>query len=162
MVRLRDWLMGMGWTELWAVVGAMCIGLGEALDNADPAAFGKRIQYVFQDPISSLNPRKTVRQILEAPLIHLHAMPRAQRDARIAEIFDAVSLRAELRDSSIWAGLPKRVICCRSMSRSRLFGERTSMTWTPAFLGNTTLAGEKLTRSARPGSASAMSTKTSV
>ena len=29
---------------------------GAALDNADPAEFGKRIQYSFQDPISSLNP----------------------------------------------------------------------------------------------------------
>ena len=29
---------------------------GRALDTADPAAFGRLIQYVFQDPISSLNP----------------------------------------------------------------------------------------------------------
>ena len=34
---------------------------GRALDTADPAAFGKLIQYVFQDPNSSLNPRKTIR-----------------------------------------------------------------------------------------------------
>ncbi|TMV67011.1 ATP-binding cassette domain-containing protein, partial [Thioclava sp. BHET1] len=36
---------------------------GQALSRADPVAFGKRIQYVFQDPQSSLNPRKTIRQI---------------------------------------------------------------------------------------------------
>ncbi|WP_424930265.1 ABC transporter ATP-binding protein [Amaricoccus tamworthensis] len=68
---------------------------GAALDNADPAVFGKRIQYVFQDPISSLNPRKTIRQVMEAPLKNLHGMGRAERDARIREIFDTVSLREE-------------------------------------------------------------------
>lgn len=71
---------------------------GAALDNADPALFGKRIQYVFQDPISSLNPRKTIRQIIEAPLIHLHGMDKAQRARRIAEIFASVNLREEFLD----------------------------------------------------------------
>ncbi len=60
---------------------------GRALDRADPAAFGRLIQYVFQDPVSSLNPRKTIRQIIEAPLTRLHGMDRAARTARIAEIF---------------------------------------------------------------------------
>ncbi|BBU55219.1 peptide ABC transporter ATP-binding protein [Mameliella alba] len=68
---------------------------GAALDNADPAVFGKRIQYVFQDPISSLNPRKTIRQIMEAPLKRLYGMDRAQRDTRISEIFASVNLREE-------------------------------------------------------------------
>lgn len=71
---------------------------GKALDTADPAEFGKRIQYVFQDPISSLNPRKTIRQIMEAPLKHLHAMPAEERRARIAEIFESVNLREEFLD----------------------------------------------------------------
>jgi peptide/nickel transport system ATP-binding protein len=71
---------------------------GAALDNADPAAFGKRIQYVFQDPISSLNPRKTIRQIMEAPLKLLHGMDAGQRKVRIAEIFETVSLREEFLD----------------------------------------------------------------
>ena len=63
--------------------------------SGNPAAFGRLIQYVFQDPLSSLNPRKTVRQILEAPLVHLLGMDAAARKARIAELFDAVNLRAE-------------------------------------------------------------------
>jgi peptide/nickel transport system ATP-binding protein len=68
---------------------------GKALDNADPAVFGKRIQYVFQDPISSLNPRKTIRQIMEAPLKRLYGMKKAERAQRIREIFDSVNLREE-------------------------------------------------------------------
>ncbi len=63
-----------------------------------PAAFGRLIQYVFQDPNSSLNPRKTIRQILEAPLVHLLGMDASGRKARIAELLDAVHLRAELLD----------------------------------------------------------------
>lgn len=71
---------------------------GTALDTADPAEFGKRIQYVFQDPISSLNPRKTIRQIMEAPLRHLHRMPARDRRDRIAEIFASVNLREDFLD----------------------------------------------------------------
>ncbi|MDN5787410.1 ABC transporter ATP-binding protein [Pseudorhodobacter sp.] len=68
---------------------------GEPLNTTNPATFGRKIQYVFQDPISSLNPRKTIRQIMEAPLRHLHRMPKAARATRISEIFAAVNLREE-------------------------------------------------------------------
>lgn len=68
---------------------------GRALDNADPAAFGRLIQYVFQDPISSLNPRKTIRQIMEVPLKRLHGLGKAERHRRILEIFSQVNLREE-------------------------------------------------------------------
>jgi len=66
----------------------------------DPAVFerralARRVQYVFQDPLSSLNPRKTIRQILEAPLIHLLGMAEAARREKLTEIMDAVSLRPE-------------------------------------------------------------------
>ena len=63
-----------------------------------PAEFGRMIQYVFQDPISSLNPRKTIRQILEAPLIHLHGLGVPERRARLVELLDAVQLRSEALD----------------------------------------------------------------
>lgn len=68
---------------------------GAPVDNADPAKFGREIQYVFQDPISSLNPRKTIKEIMEAPLKHLHAMDGPARMDRIREIFAAVNLREE-------------------------------------------------------------------
>ena len=71
---------------------------GRAFDNADPAKFGKTIQYVFQDPQSSLNPRKTIRQVMEAPLKRLHGMPKPERDQRIREIFTSVNLREEFLD----------------------------------------------------------------
>lgn len=70
-------------------------GRSLAEQAGDPATFGRLIQYVFQDPISSLNPRKTVHDILEAPLIHLLGLEEAARKARISELFDAVNLRRE-------------------------------------------------------------------
>ncbi|MDF2094472.1 ABC transporter ATP-binding protein [Aquibaculum arenosum] len=71
---------------------------GEDLAEAvrrDFKAMARQIQYVFQDPISSLNPRKTIRTILETPLIHLLGLKRAEREARLAELMDAVNLRPE-------------------------------------------------------------------
>ncbi len=68
---------------------------GKALDRADPAAFGRLIQYVFQDPVSSLNPRKTIHQIMAAPLRQLHGLKGAALESRILELFDAVNLRPE-------------------------------------------------------------------
>ncbi|QDZ00338.1 ATP-binding cassette domain-containing protein [Nitratireductor mangrovi] len=73
---------------------------GESLDSASRGKGGlaRRIQYVFQDPVASLNPRKTIRNILEAPLIHLLGMKRDARAARLAELMDAVNLRADFLD----------------------------------------------------------------
>ena len=48
--------------------------------------------------MTSLNPRKTIRQIMEAPLVHLHGMAAPERAKRIAEIFDSVNLREEFLD----------------------------------------------------------------
>ncbi|RED45820.1 ABC transporter ATP-binding protein [Aestuariispira insulae] len=58
----------------------------------------KRIQYVFQDPVSSLNPRKTIRASLEAPMIHLLGLDRDARRRRLDELMDAVNLRPEFLD----------------------------------------------------------------
>lgn len=82
---------------LQPTTGLIEIG-GEPLQSADPTLFGRKIQYVFQDPVSSLNPRKTIRQIMEAPLIHLHGLGRDERARRISEIFEMVSLREEFLD----------------------------------------------------------------
>ena len=68
---------------------------GKTQSKQDPRAFGQMIQYVFQDPISSLNPRKTIREIIEVPLKQLHGLTKDQRHARISEIFASVNLREE-------------------------------------------------------------------
>lgn len=53
----------------------------------------RAIQMIFQDPVGSLNPRLTVRQILSEPLdIHHLATGRAERMRRIAELLENVGL----------------------------------------------------------------------
>jgi len=66
-----------------------------AMGRSDHRALAARIQYIFQDPIASLNPRKTIRAILEAPLIHLLKMDPAARAARLNELMQAVNLPPE-------------------------------------------------------------------
>src|SRR6516225_9300611 len=56
-----------------------------------------RIQMVFQDTHSSLNPRKTVRQALTDPLRMCRVERKHQRD-RILDLLDQVGLSARLLD----------------------------------------------------------------
>jgi len=68
------------------------------LARTDRRALHRRVQMVFQDPLGSLNPRKTVGQILAAPLMTLHGLrPEACR-ARVAELMAMVSLRPDFVD----------------------------------------------------------------
>src|SRR3954452_7095318 len=54
----------------------------------------RRIQMIFQDPYSSLNPRMTVRQTL-SELLRVHKIvPRSGIDARCRELLDLVGLPA--------------------------------------------------------------------
>jgi oligopeptide transport system ATP-binding protein len=50
------------------------------------------MQIVFQDPYSSLNPRMRARHIVEEPLIIHRIGRRAERQARVAELFHLVGL----------------------------------------------------------------------
>ncbi|HWD05182.1 MAG TPA: ABC transporter ATP-binding protein [Amycolatopsis sp.] len=56
----------------------------------------RRIQYVFQSPFSSLNPRRTIAQSIEVPLRQLTDLPKAHRRDRVAEVLDRVRLDRSL------------------------------------------------------------------
>ena len=47
---------------------------------------------IFQDPISSLNPRKTVAHIVGEPLLIHGEHSRRKRDARVLELLDVVGI----------------------------------------------------------------------
>ncbi|MGH6946766.1 MAG: ABC transporter ATP-binding protein [Kiloniellales bacterium] len=68
------------------------------LARRDRRALSRRVQYVFQDPQSSLNPRKTIRKLLEAPMIYLLGLDAQARAQRLEELMAAVNLRAEFLD----------------------------------------------------------------
>ena len=61
-------------------------------------AFNARVQMIFQDPYSSLNPRMKVRQILSEALSVHQMRPAAQIPARIAELLDLVRLPPDAAD----------------------------------------------------------------
>jgi peptide/nickel transport system ATP-binding protein len=52
----------------------------------------RRVQYVFQNPYTSLNPRKTVGQIIDQQLEQLTGLSRRDRSARVASVLRDVSL----------------------------------------------------------------------
>jgi peptide/nickel transport system ATP-binding protein len=57
-----------------------------------PAAVRQRIQYVFQSPYSSLNPRQTVGQIISVPLRHFFGTSRREAASRVEGSLESVSL----------------------------------------------------------------------
>ena len=63
---------------------------GEALRRAR-----RRLQIIFQDPFSSLNPRERAGAAVRAPLELMKVGTAAQRSERVAELFTAVGLRPE-------------------------------------------------------------------
>ena len=61
--------------------------------------YRRRMQIVFQDPFSSLNPRHRVRDAIRAPLDIHEVGTRAERDAEVTRLMARVGLRADLADS---------------------------------------------------------------
>jgi oligopeptide/dipeptide ABC transporter ATP-binding protein len=72
---------------------------GAVLPASRERAQRRRMQMVFQDPYSSLNPRLTVRQML-AELLRVHALvPRSEVNERSRELLDLVGLGAGALDA---------------------------------------------------------------
>ena len=64
-------------------------------DKHKMQALREKMQIIFQDPFSSLNPRKTVSHIIGEPLL-VHGMrSRRKRDARVLDLLRVVGLRKE-------------------------------------------------------------------
>ena len=75
--------------------GTMQIAGGESLDcmtDARSLQCKKDIQMIFQNPDSSLNPRKTIAEILSAPLQLYFDMGRAEAIDKAAELLESVRL----------------------------------------------------------------------
>lgn len=69
---------------------------GEDITKVDMLPYRRKMQIVFQDPYSSLNPRMTVGDIVgEAIDIHKLAKTRKERQERIVELLALVGLNSE-------------------------------------------------------------------
>ncbi|MEU4564233.1 ATP-binding cassette domain-containing protein [Actinoplanes sp. NPDC023936] len=90
--------------------------------RAERRRFQREAQIVFQDPYSSLNPRRTVEQIVGEGL-QIHE-PRAPRRDRVVEALDQVGLGADMlgrHPGSLSGGQRQRVAIARALAmRPRL------------------------------------------
>jgi peptide/nickel transport system ATP-binding protein len=69
--------------------------LGQRLQSSvrnRTAATQRGIQYIFQNPYTSLNPRKTVGQLVMQPLEHFDHLSRSEVDSRVVKVLEDVSL----------------------------------------------------------------------
>ena len=66
-----------------------------ALSRGDLRRARRDMQIVFQDPYSSLNPRMRVAEIVEEPLTIHKLGSKAERRARVEELFDLVGLNPD-------------------------------------------------------------------
>ena len=62
------------------------------LDREAMIAVRKKMQVIFQDPYSSLNPRMTVGQIIAEPIRVHEILPKSQISDRVAELLQVVGL----------------------------------------------------------------------
>ena len=68
------------------------------LSKEEEQVLHRRIQIVFQDPYSSLNPSFTIYQSLADPLKHFGVTNKKNQRALIADILEAVNMRPEYMD----------------------------------------------------------------
>jgi peptide/nickel transport system ATP-binding protein len=79
----------------------------------------RRLQMVFQNPESSLNPRHTVRQQLVRPLMRLEGLDRDAASARAVELLQAVRLPSSYLDrypGELSGGEKQRVAIARAFA----------------------------------------------
>ncbi|MFC6673095.1 dipeptide ABC transporter ATP-binding protein [Marinobacterium aestuariivivens] len=92
-----------------------------ALDGKPLTEFRQRMQFVFQDPFSSLNPRMTIYDILTEPLVIHRIASRKQRETIARELMDLVGLDVRYLQRyphSFSAGQRQRIGIARALALS--------------------------------------------
>ena len=88
--------VGRSLLQLYKPTGGDVIFKGEKVTDKNIKSLRKEMQMVFQDPYSSLNPRRTVEDIIGEPLdVHKLYSSKAERREKILELMDLVGLNAE-------------------------------------------------------------------
>ncbi len=78
-----------------------------------------QIQFVFQDPASSLNPRWTALEILTEPFLVQHRFTKQQRDDKSYDLLDRVALPRKLahrRAGELSGGQKQRLAIARALA----------------------------------------------
>jgi peptide/nickel transport system ATP-binding protein len=91
---------------------------GRSLAGMDRRERARLIQPVFQDPFSSLNPRRRVRDIVGLPLAAQGDVPAAQRGERVIQMLDRVGISPDMADrmpAQLSGGQRQRVAIARAL-----------------------------------------------
>ncbi len=86
--------------------------------RARDADIRREIQYVFQSPYSSLNPRKTITQIIEQPLRHFFSLGGTEGRTKVREALERVQLSPSCLDRyphQLSGGERQRVAIARAL-----------------------------------------------
>ena len=78
----------------------------------------RQMRYVFQNPYASLNPRRTVAQLIEQPLTHFLELRRSERATRVTAALEEVWLGPEIAESypdELSGGERQRVAIARAL-----------------------------------------------
>ena len=81
--------------------------------------FRKKVQMVFQDPYSSLDPRMTVAQVVGEPLRAHYKLSKAERDEKVAALLVSVGLSGDIlerRASQFSGGQRQRIAIARALA----------------------------------------------
>lgn len=70
----------------------------QLFNNKDLSYLRKKMQIIFQNPYSSLDPRMTVRQIVSEPLIIHKIVEKKQIDKRLKELLDMVGIASHMTE----------------------------------------------------------------
>ena len=90
---------------------------GQQLSNSDMSIFRREVQIIFQDPRSSLDPRRTIEEILREPLECLNFQQDHQ--SRINKVLQQVELDASIRSRyphELSGGQRQRVAIARALA----------------------------------------------
>ncbi|MGF1502054.1 MAG: ABC transporter ATP-binding protein [Paracoccaceae bacterium] len=91
---------------------------GRPIAGQDRLATARRVQPIFQDPYSSLNPRKSIESIIGLPLLVQTETAAADRSARVLEMMDLVGLPRRLARNTpdqLSGGQRQRVAIARAL-----------------------------------------------
>ncbi|MEV7528831.1 ABC transporter ATP-binding protein [Agrococcus sediminis] len=92
-----------------------------ALSREEQKEFRQRVQPVFQDPYSSLNPMFTIERIVEEPLSFYGKGSKLERQRRVRELLDQVALPSDMArryPSELSGGQRQRVAIARALALS--------------------------------------------